>query len=90
MQIKGSLNRILPDVLSRCFDHGMRMPMMICIMSRNGSAIVIRCVPDREEPIILAERNQDDLFTNSSAVLALDQGGRTLKLLVDQGHVSSE
>ncbi len=64
--------------------------MMICMMSRNGGVIVIRCVPDCEEPIILAERGQDVHFTVPTAVLALDQSGQTLKLLVDQSRVSSE
>lgn len=63
---------------------------MVCTMSRNGSVIAIRCSPDREEPEVLAENNEDDCFDGPIGVLVLDQTGQALKFVIDQGQVTPE
>lgn len=66
------------------------MPLMVCMMSRNGSVIVIRCHPDCEQPEVLAEHNEDDRFITPIGVLVLDQSGQALKFVIDRGRVTPE
>jgi len=87
MQTDELLKTTLTEVLSLCLDRGMKMPLLACMMSRNGSVIVVRCVPDREEPIVLAERNQEDNFVSPIGVLVLDQNGQAEKFVVDRSQV---
>ncbi len=73
------------DVLAHCLDKGMRMPLMVSMMSHNGSVIAIRCLREAEEPQILAEHNEGDRFATPIGVLVLDQCGQALKFVVDRG-----
>ena len=58
---------------------------MVCMMSPNGSVVVIRCLRLGEEPQVLAERREDDQYTTPIGVLVLDQGGQALKFVIDHG-----
>jgi len=83
MQTDELLRTTLMSVVSHSLDRGMKMPLMVCMMSRNGSVIVVRCVPDREEPVVLAEHSHDDRFVSPIGIMVLDQSGQVLKLGVD-------
>ena len=90
MQSDTLLKATLMDILAHCFDQGMKLPLMICMMSPNGSVIAIRCVPDREEPVVLAEHNADGRFASPIGALVLDQHGQVLKFVIDRGRVKPE
>jgi hypothetical protein len=90
MQPDELLKTALMDVLTHCLDRGARLPLMVCMMSRNGSVIAIRCFPDREDPEVLAEHNEGDFFDGPIGVLVLDQTGQALKFVIDQGRVTPE
>jgi hypothetical protein len=91
MQTDELLKKTLMDVVSLSLDQGMKMPLMVCMMSRNGSVIVVRCVPDREEPVVLTEHSHDGRFVSPIGILVLDQGGQTLKLGVgDRDQVTPD
>jgi hypothetical protein len=90
MQTDELLKTALMDVLAHCLDKGMRMPLMVCMMSPNGSVIAIRCLPDSDEPEVLVEHNEGDRFVRPIGVLVLDQSGQALKFIVDRGGVKPE
>jgi hypothetical protein len=90
MQSDEMLKIALADVLTHCLDRSMRTPLMVCMMSRNGSVIVVRCIPDCEEPAVLAEHSEDDRFVSPIGALVLDQTGQALKFVLDHGRVAPE
>jgi len=90
MQTDELLKIALMDIIAHCHDRGMKLPLMVCMMSPNGSVIAVRCVPDRQEPVVLAEHNTDDCFASPIGVLALDQHGQALKFVVDRGTLRLE
>lgn len=90
MQADELLRTTLVDVLTHCLDQGMKMPLMVCMMSRNASVIVVRCIPDCEEPTVLCEHSEDDRFVSPIGVLVLDRSGQALKFVVDRGCVTPE
>ena len=84
------LKTALTDVLAHCLDQGMRMPLMVCMMSPNGSVIAVRCLPDGQELEVLTEHNEDDRFSSPIGVLVLDQNGHALKFVIEGGRVKPE
>ncbi len=80
MQADELLRTTLVDVLTHCLDQRMKMPLMVCMMSRNASVIVVRCIPDCEEPTVLCEHSEDDRFVSPIGVLVLDRSGQAPKI----------
>ena len=83
MQDDEPLMNAFSEVFAHCEARGMKQPLIICIVSPNGSVIALRCVSGNA-PEVLAEHNEGDRFAAPLGILVVDQTGKALKFGVDR------
>jgi hypothetical protein len=69
------------DGLQQCLDHGMTFPFIVCLVSQNGSVMVMRM--DGENPgRILAEHIEGAAFATPVNGMVVDQAGQVAHLTI--------
>jgi len=67
------MDEVLRDVLRQCVEQGMQPPLILCVVSPNGSVMVMRT--DGEHPEILAEHTEGAGFSTPINCMVVDRAG---------------
>jgi hypothetical protein len=67
------MDEVLRDVLRQCVEQGMQPPLILCVVSPNGSTMVMRM--DGEHPEILAEHTEGAGFSTPIQLHGCRSGG---------------
>ena len=75
------MDELLRDVLRQCVEQGMQPPLILCVVSPNGSVMVMRT--DREHPEILAEHTEGAGFPTSINCMVVDRVGAAAHITIE-------
>jgi hypothetical protein len=67
------LSEVIREVLRQCVQQGMQPPLILCVVSPNGSVMVMRT--DGEHPEILTEHIEGGGFSTPINCMVVDRAG---------------
>jgi hypothetical protein len=74
---------VLTAILDQCIaEHGMRLPLIVCCVSRNGSVLVTR-VNEVAEPDVLAEHYEGSTFNEPVYVMVVSQNNKAVRVVIE-------
>ncbi len=74
-------------VLRQCIDNGMKLPFIVCAISPNGSALVMR-INDGRGPDTLAQHFEDYAFKTPVNIMVVDHHGEAARVVITGGAIS--
>jgi hypothetical protein len=75
------MDEVLRDVLRQCVEQGMQPPLILCVVSPNGSTMVMRT--DGEHPEILAEHTEGAGFSTPINCMVVDRAGAAAHITIE-------
>jgi len=81
------MDELLRDVLRQCVEHGMQPPFILCVVSPNGSVMVMRT--DGAHPEILAEHTEGAGFSIPINCMVVDRAGAAAHITIEPSGATS-
>jgi hypothetical protein len=75
------LSEVIREVLRQCVQQGMQPPLILCVVSPNGSVMVMRT--DGEHPEILAEHTEGAGFSTPINCMVVDRAGAAAHITIE-------
>jgi hypothetical protein len=75
------MDEVLRDVLRQCVEQGMQPPLILSVVSPNGSTMVMRT--DGEHPEILAEHTEGAGFSTPINCMVVDRAGAAAHITIE-------
>ena len=75
------MEELLRDVLRQCVEQGMQPPLILCVVSPNGSMMVMRTAG--EHPEILAEHTEGAGFLTPVNAMAVDRARAAAHITIE-------
>ena len=75
------LRDVLRQCVEQCLEQGMQPPLILCVVSPNGSAMVMRT--DGEHPEILTEHTEGAGFSTPISCMVVDRAGAAAHISVE-------
>lgn len=81
------LQELLVEALRQCVDNGMKLPLIVCAVSSNGSVLATR-INEGREPDTLAQHFEDRAFKTPVNIMVVDHYGEAARVVIRSGTVS--
>jgi hypothetical protein len=75
------LSEVIREALRQCVEQGMQPPLILCVVSPNGSVMVMRT--DGEHPEILAEHTESAGFPTPINCMVVDRTGAAAHITIE-------
>jgi hypothetical protein len=83
-----SLQDFLHDALKGCLEEGMVLPFIVCMVSPNGSAVIVRFTKPGMPMETLSKHVEDGGFGAPLTIIILDQENEAVRVEVSEAGVS--
>jgi len=75
------LSEVLREVFMQCIEQGMQPPLILCVVSPNGSVTVMRT--DGEDPEILSEHTEGAGYSTPINCMVVDRAGAAAHITIE-------
>jgi hypothetical protein len=76
--------RTIADTIDECLAKGMKPPVIVCVVSPNGSVLVVRFSETGAEPDVLAEHFEARGFALPMTVVVVDQNNMAARICLEE------
>ena len=82
-ELSEGIRDVLRQCVRQCVQQGMQPPLILCVVSPNGSVMVMRT--DGEHPEILTEHSEGAGFSTPINCMVVDRAGATAHITLING-----
>jgi len=86
-KLSEGMRDVLRQCLEQCLEEGMQPPLILCVVSPNGSVMVMRT--DGEHPEILTEHTEGAGFSTPINCMVVDQAGAAAHITIEPSGVTT-